>query len=119
MGLAKVDVLGLKNMDIIQDTLDLLKKKGIELDLNDIPLNDKKTSELLCGGHTQGVFQCESEIYRQIIHGIQPHCFEDMIPIVALGRPAPIQNGSVKEYIKNRREYLKQYKGSEDYQWAN
>lgn len=108
MGLAKVDVLGLKNMDIIQDTLDLLKKRGVELDLSDIPLDDKKTSDLLCGGHTAGVFQCDSEIYRGIIAGIQPHCFEDMIPVVALGRPAPIQNGSVKEYIKNRRESLRE-----------
>lgn len=110
MGLAKVDVLGLKNMDIIQDTLNLLKKKGIELDLNDIPLNDKKTSELLCGGHTAGVFQVESTIMKDIIHGIQPHNFEDLIPVVALGRPAPIQNGSVKEYIKNRRSYLREQK---------
>ncbi len=110
LGLAKVDVLGLKNMDIIQDTLDLLKKRGVELDLNDIPLDDKKTSDLLCGGHTAGVFQCESEIYRGIIAGIQPHSFKDLVPVVALGRPAPMQNGSVDEYIKRRREWLKRDK---------
>lgn len=111
LGLAKVDVLGLKNMDIIQDTLDLLKQRGIEVDLNAIPLNDKKTCEMLCSGDTQGVFQCESSIYQNIIKGIQPHSFDDMIPVVALGRPAPMQNGSVDEYIKRRKEYLKDKEG--------
>lgn len=110
LGLAKVDVLGLKNMDIIQDTLDLLKERGVDLDLNSIPLDDEKTSKLLCGGHTAGVFQIESEIMKGIVNGIQPHNFTDLIPVVALGRPAPMQNGSVAAYIKNRKEYLKSIK---------
>lgn len=107
LGLAKVDVLGLKNMDIIQDTLDLLKKRGVELDLYNIPLDDKKTSELLCKGETLGVFQVESQLMGKIIEGIQPHSFADLVPVVALGRPAPLQNGSVDEYIRRRKEYLR------------
>lgn len=106
LGLAKIDVLGLKNMDIIQDTLDLLKNKGIELDLNNIPLADPKTAQLLCNAETDGVFQIESNMMKGIVRGIQPKCFDDLTAIVALGRPAPLQNGLVDEYIRIRKESL-------------
>lgn len=107
LGLAKIDVLGLKNMDIIEDTLQLLRERGIELDINHIPLNDTKTSELLCKGNTQGVFQIESEMMKCIVKGIQPKGFDDLIAVVALGRPAPLQLGIVDEYIKKRKAKLK------------
>ena len=110
LGLAKVDVLGLKNMDIIEDCLQMLKSEGIELDINRIPLDDKKTAKLLCKAETNGVFQVESEMMKGIIRGIQPEGFKDMVAIVALGRPAPLQNGIVDEYIRKRKEYLKEKK---------
>lgn len=110
LGLAKVDVLGLKNMDIIEDCLRLLKSEGINIDINHIPLDDKKTSELLCKAETNGVFQVESEMMKGIVRGIQPEGFKDMVAIVALGRPAPLQLGIVDEYIKKRKEYLKERK---------
>lgn len=110
LGLAKVDVLGLKNMDIIEDCLQLLKSEGINIDINHIPLDDKKTSELLCKAETNGVFQVESEMMKGIVRGIQPEGFKDMVAIVALGRPAPLQLGIVDEYIKKRKEYLKERK---------
>lgn len=110
LGLAKVDVLGLKNMDIIEDCLQLLKSEGVNIDINHIPLDDKKTSELLCKAETNGVFQVESEMMKGIVRGIQPEGFKDMVAIVALGRPAPLQLGIVDEYIKKRKEYLKKRK---------
>ncbi len=108
LGLAKVDVLGLKNMDIIEDCLQMLKSEGIDIDINRIPLDDKKTAKLLCKAETNGVFQVESEMMKGIIRGIQPEGFKDMVAIVALGRPAPLQNGIVDEYIRKRKEYLKE-----------
>lgn len=107
IGLAKVDVLGLKNLDIIQDTLDLIKDTvGVDINLDTIPLDDKNTSDLLCSGKTDGVFQIESSMMKGIVNGIQPHCFEDLTPIVALGRPAVLSLGLDKEYIRLRKEYL-------------
>lgn len=103
LGLAKIDVLGLKNMDIIQDTLDLLKAKGEILDLNTIPTDDKKTAKLLCNAETAGVFQIESNMMRGLVKEIQPKCFEDLTAIVALGRPAVLSCGIDKEYIKERK----------------
>ena len=103
LGLAKIDVLGLKNMDIIQDTLDLLKANGNEINLNTIPTDDKKTAELLCNAETAGVFQIESNMMRGLVKEIQPKCFEDLTAIVALGRPAVLSCGIDKEYIKERK----------------
>lgn len=111
LGLAKVDVLGLKNMDIIEDVVQTLKAEGVDFDLDRIPLDDKKTSELLCKGDTNGVFQVESRMMKGIIKGIQPKGFKDMVAVVALGRPAPLQLGIVDRYIERRKEYLKE-KGS-------
>lgn len=108
LGLAKIDVLGLKNMDIIQDTLDLLKAKGETLDLNTIPTDDKKTAKLLCNAETAGVFQIESNMMRGLVKEIQPKCFEDLTAIVALGRPAVLSCGIDKEYIKERKIRLNQ-----------
>ena len=106
LGLAKIDVLGLKNMDIIQDTLDLLKQQGIDLDLNTIPTDDSKTAELLCNAETAGVFQIESNMMRGLVKEIQPKCFEDLTAIVALGRPAVLSCGIDKEYIKERKKKI-------------
>lgn len=107
LGLAKIDVLGLKNMDIIQDTLNLLKDRGIEVDITKIPTEDSKTAKLLCNCNTLGVFQIESNVMTNIIKGIQPKCFEDLTAVVALGRPAPLQLGLVDEYIRIRKELTK------------
>ena len=106
LGLAKIDVLGLKNMDIIQDTLDLLKSNGVCIDIDNIPLDDAKTAKLLCDGNTEGVFQIESALMKGIVQGIQPKGFNDLISVISLGRPAPLQLGIVSRYIENRRKEL-------------
>lgn len=106
LGLAKIDVLGLKNMDIIQDTLDLLADKGTNLDINNVPLNDAKTGNLLKNADTTGVFQIESNMMKGLIKQIEPTTYEDITAIVALGRPAVLSCGIDKEYIKERKKML-------------
>ena len=107
LGLAKIDVLGLKNMDIIQDTLNLLSKEGIYVDTDNIPLDDAKTGELLKSANTTGVFQIESNMMKGLIKQIEPTTYEDITAIVALGRPAVLSCGIDKEYIKERKLRLK------------
>lgn len=107
LGLAKIDVLGLKNMDIIQDTLDLLAKDKVNLDINNIPLDDTKTGNLLKSAETTGVFQIESNMMKGLIKQIEPTTYEDITAIVALGRPAVLSCGIDKEYIKERKVRLK------------
>ena len=107
LGLAKIDVLGLKNMDIIQDTLNLLSKEGIYVDTENIPLDDAKTGELLKSANTTGVFQIESNMMKGLIKQSEPTTYEDITAIVALGRPAVLSCGIDKEYIKERKLRLK------------
>lgn len=107
LGLAKIDVLGLKNLDIIQSTLDLLSERGVDINLDNIPLNDQKTARLLCSAETTGVFQVESNMMKGLIKEIQPKCYEDLTAIVALGRPAVLSCGIDKEYIKERKKRLR------------
>lgn len=104
LGLAKVDVLGLKNLDIIQETLNQLTIEGIELDLNNIPMNDEKTYDLLCKCQTNGVFQIESNMMKQLLKGIQPREFKDLYALVAIGRPAVLSLGLHNEYIRIKSE---------------
>lgn len=106
LGLAKIDVLGLKTMDIIEDTIQELKKQGINLDINNISLDDAKTGDLLMNGRTTGVFQIESNMMKGLIKDIQPKCYEDITAIVALGRPAVLSVGIHNEYIKERKKKL-------------
>lgn len=106
LGLAKIDVLGLKNMDIIEDTMQLLAKRNIKFDINNIPLNDAKVTALLDKVDVAGVFQIESALYQGLISQIKPKVFDDVYPLVALGRPSVLALGLDKEYIKVRKERL-------------
>lgn len=109
LGLAKIDVLGLKNLDIIEDTLQQLADKGNAIDLDNIPINDEKTYDLLCECKTNGVFQIESNIMKQLLKGIQPREFKDLYALVAIGRPAVLSLGLHNEYIRIK-------SGSENYE---
>jgi DNA polymerase-3 subunit alpha len=92
LGLLKIDFLGLKNLTIIENTLRLIKElKEINLDISKIPLDDKKTFELLQRGDTMGVFQFESNGMRRYMKDIKPTELEDLIALVALFRPGPIE----------------------------
>jgi DNA polymerase-3 subunit alpha len=92
IGLLKMDFLGLKNLTTIQETLELIERNhGVKLDPMELPLDDKKTFELLCKGNTAGVFQLESPGMRDTLRQVAPDCMEDIIAILALYRPGPMQ----------------------------
>lgn len=91
IGLIKMDFLGLKTLSIIKDALENIKRvKGIEIDIDNIPLDDKKTYELFSGGETTGVFQFESAGMKKHMRALKPTRFEDLIAMNALYRPGPM-----------------------------
>ncbi|MFH0909644.1 MAG: DNA polymerase III subunit alpha [bacterium] len=92
VGLLKMDFLGLKTLTIVQETVDWVKKtKGIDLDLAAIPMDDKETFDLLNRGDTVSVFQVESKGMRDMLRRIGVGRFEDLIALIALFRPGPMQ----------------------------
>ena len=91
-GLVKFDFLGLKTLTIIQNTINLLEKRGININIESIPLDDKKTFELYSSARTMAVFQVESSGMRAALTQLKPNCLEDIIALVALYRPGPMEN---------------------------
>lgn len=104
IGLIKFDFLGLKNLTIIDITARIA-----DIDINNIPLDDKKSYELLQEGRTKGIFQLESEGMQKLIKELKPTKFEDIIALVALYRPGPLGSGMVKDFIE-RKHGLKEIK---------
>ena len=110
LGILKMDFLGLKNLTILRKTVENIeKRKKIKIDLNDIPLNDEKTYELLTKADTMGVFQCESAGIRSLMRKMKIEKFEDIIALLALYRPGPLRSGMVDDFInvKNNRTEIK------------
>jgi len=106
IGLLKVDILGLKTLSVIEDTIELVKKrKGIEI--TSFPLDDKKTYKLLSNGETAGVFQLESKGMQSLLRDMNVENFEDIIAVLALYRPGPMKSGMVKEYIERKKDSSK------------
>jgi DNA polymerase-3 subunit alpha len=91
-GLVKFDFLGLKTLTVLQTAVALVRKRGIEIDLLGIPLDDPKTFETLAHGETVGIFQVESQGMRRALVDMRPDRFEDIIVLVALYRPGPMAN---------------------------
>ncbi|MCX7823270.1 MAG: DNA polymerase III subunit alpha [Syntrophobacterales bacterium] len=103
VGLIKFDFLGLRNLTVIDETVKMIKQNyGIELDMLNIPLDDKATYELLSRGETTGIFQLESSGMRDILVRLRPERFSDIVALVALYRPGPIQSGMVDQYIRGK-----------------
>ncbi|SEJ26624.1 DNA polymerase-3 subunit alpha [Propionispira arboris] len=103
LGLLKMDFLGLRTLTVISDCLDHIKaNRGIDLDLDSIPLEDEKTSQMLCSGATGGVFQMESSGMTTLVKDLKPTGFADLIPLVALYRPGPLGSGMVTDFINGR-----------------
>ena len=103
LSLLKMDFLGLTTLTVIDEALRLLEReKGIKLQPEDLPLDDKKTYELLARGLTSGVFQFESDGMRDILRRYQPERIEDLIALNALYRPGPIQGGMVSDFIDRK-----------------
>jgi DNA polymerase-3 subunit alpha len=91
-GLVKFDFLGLKTLTVLQTAVTLVRKRGIEIDLLGIPLDDPKTFAMLAHGETVGIFQVESQGMRRALVDMRPDRFEDLIVLVALYRPGPMAN---------------------------
>ncbi|KQC06239.1 MAG: DNA polymerase III subunit alpha, partial [Smithella sp. SDB] len=92
VGLTKFDFLGLKTLTVIKNTLNFIKEsKGIEIDIENLPLDDKKTYDLLGKGETEGIFQLESSGMRDLTINLKPDRIEDIIALIALYRPGPMK----------------------------
>ena len=100
-GLVKFDILGLNTLTLIQKTIDILKNKSIDLDISKIPLDDNKIYEMLSTGETTGLFQLESSGVRSSLRQMKPNKFEDIIALVALYRPGPMNNIPLYNECKN------------------
>ena len=103
LGFLKMDLLGLKNLTLIDKAIALISKNyGITLDINKLPLDDAKTFALISAGKTSGVFQLESDGLKDVLRKLQPDKFEDIIAVNALYRPGPLGSGMVDDYIERR-----------------
>jgi DNA polymerase-3 subunit alpha len=100
-GLVKFDFLGLKTLTVLQTAVDLIRDRGIEVDLSAIPLDDEKTYRMLGRGETVGVFQVESAGMRKALADMKADRLEDIIALVALYRPGPMANIPVYNARKN------------------
>jgi DNA polymerase-3 subunit alpha len=103
VGLLKMDFLGLSTLTLISDALAEIKRtEGIDLDIDAIPLDDKKTFQLFSDGQTYGVFQFESSGMRELLRKAKPERLDDLIALNALYRPGPLKSGMVDDYISRK-----------------
>src|SRR6266516_3230104 len=102
LGLLKMDFLGLRNLTVLDDTVRHLAARGIELDLAELPTDDAETFKMLCAGDSDGVFQMESEGVRRILRQLRPDRFEDIVAVIALYRPGPMEQ--IPTYIRGKRD---------------
>lgn len=102
-GLVKMDILGLRNLTVIGDALKNIKQsRGLDIDIDNIPLDDQAVYEMLSAGDTDGVFQLESDGMRTYLRALKPERIEDIIAMVALYRPGPLEGGMVNDFIKRK-----------------
>ncbi len=106
VGLTKFDFLGLKTLTVIKNALKFIHEgRGIAVDIDNLPLDDRKTYELLMRGDTDGIFQLESSGMKDILARMKPDCIEDVIALIALYRPGPMDN--VPEFIARKQRKTK------------
>ncbi|NCO23369.1 DNA polymerase III subunit alpha [Candidatus Kuenenbacteria bacterium] len=106
LGLLKIDLLGLKNLTLIETALNIIKHiKGKEIKIEELPLDDKKTFSLFQKAETTGVFQMESDGFKRYLKQLKPTNIDDLIAIVALYRPGPME--LIPEYIAGKHEKKK------------
>ena len=112
LGLLKMDFLGLRNLTVIKNTLQLIEeRRGKKLDIDNLPLDDQEVYEFLSTGKTAGVFQMESYLFQSLNRKMKPDRFNDLIAMLALGRPGPLGSNIVDDFIdirhgKKEAEYL-------------
>jgi error-prone DNA polymerase len=102
VGLVKLDILGLRTLDVIAGAVELLEASGISVDVNRLDLEDPRVYDLICRGEVIGLFQIESPGQQQLIAKHQPTSFRDLVAEVALLRPGPIQAEAVHPYVRRR-----------------
>ncbi len=103
VGLLKMDFLGLRNLTMISKTLEILKNsQNLELDMSTIPVDDRKSYELLSSGYTVGVFQLESAGMQKLVRRLMPDNIEDIIALVALYRPGPLGSGMDVDFVERK-----------------
>jgi len=103
LGLLKMDILGSRSLTIIKKTLEMLKEKNIDINLNQIPLDDKATFSALQKGKTLGVFQLESSGMSSLLKRLSPSHLNDVIAALSLYRPGPLDSGMTEHYLKRKR----------------
>ncbi|MBU1027029.1 MAG: DNA polymerase III subunit alpha [Candidatus Margulisbacteria bacterium] len=107
IGLLKMDFLGLRNLTMIAHALEIIKRtRDEEVDINSIPFDDPKTYGLLSNGQTMGVFQLESRGMTSLIKNLRPSTFEEIIALLALYRPGPLESGMVDDYVKRKHHQI-------------
>jgi len=103
IGLVKFDFLGLKTLTVLDQTIHLIQKnRGLSVQLSEIPLDDSEVYALLGAGSNMGIFQLESSGMRDLLTKLKPQSFKDIIALVALYRPGPLDSGMVGEFIKRK-----------------
>ncbi len=102
MGLVKFDFLGLRTLTILDWAVKTLHERGVDVDINHLPLDDKPTYDLLKTCATAAVFQLESRGMQDLIKRLQPDRFEEVVALVALFRPGPLQSGMVDDFIARK-----------------
>jgi DNA polymerase-3 subunit alpha len=102
LGLLKMDFLGLRNLTVLDDTQKHLRAAGIELDLGALPQDDQATFQMLQAGDSDGVFQMESEGMRRLLRQLRPDRFEDIVALIALYRPGPMEQ--IPTYIAGKHD---------------
>jgi DNA polymerase III subunit alpha len=103
VGLLKMDFLGLRTLTLVENALRLIEKtRGEKIDIDRLPLDDKKTYELLQRGDAKGVFQFESDGIRELLKRLKPDTIHDIIACTALYRPGPLQGGMVDAYVNRK-----------------
>ena len=102
IGLLKMDFLGLRTLTVVQDTLEHLSRRGIEIDIEEIPQDDPAVYDLMSKGETVGVFQFESSGMVEYLKKLRPSCLEDLVAMNALYRPGPLGSGMVDSFIARK-----------------
>lgn len=103
IGLVKLDLLGLRNLTVIQDALTLIESQGqVPPDMSRLKLDDEKTYRLLSRGDTTGVFQLESAGMKELLIKMKPAAFADIVALVALYRPGPLGSGMIEDFIETK-----------------
>ncbi|MEI8181397.1 MAG: DNA polymerase III subunit alpha [Desulfomonile sp.] len=102
LGLLKLDLLGLRMHTAIRKAMEIIRRKGIDLDLDKMPLNDRKAYALLRSTESVGIFQLESPGQRNLLGRLQPRHFSDLISEISLFRPGPVEGNMVETFLRRR-----------------